>query len=164
MRTSLAILAVLLVAAVIPACAPTTPDAFTPPAPRTEEPKPAPAAAQAHTPTAAPTASPAAAKPTAAKPTATITRAAPNSSRQTLTLKVTSPLDESVVNASPVTVSGQTIPGAVVSVNGDLAVVDAAGRFHMTVNLDEGPNVLEIVASDDNGSELSAILRLIYEP
>jgi hypothetical protein len=52
----------------------------------------------------------------------------------------------------------------VVSVNGDLVEVDAGGRFQTTVTLDEGPNIIEVVASDENGKELGVILHVIYEP
>jgi len=118
--------------------------------------------------------------PTALKPTAfassspaslqTATARAPTSvptlksNVPTLALKVTTPQDESIVNAASITVAGQTIVGAVVSVNGNLVDVDASGKFQTTVQLDEGPNIIEVVASDVTGNELSAILRVIYEP
>jgi len=81
-----------------------------------------------------------------------------------LTLLVKSPLDESIVSASTITVIGSTSPNAVVSVDGQLATVDAAGNFQLAVTLDEGPNIIEVVASDINGNELSAILSIIYQP
>lgn len=59
---------------------------------------------------------------------------------------------------------GQTTPGAVVSVNGNLADVDAAGKFQKAVMLDEGTNVIQVVASDETGTELNVILLVIYEP
>lgn len=51
-----------------------------------------------------------------------------------------------------------------VSVNGDLVEVDATGKFQTAVTLDEGPNIIEVVASDENGNELGVILSVIYEP
>lgn len=119
------------------------------PTPTVPAPKPVPAAAATVTPAAAPvTRATAVAKPNAAP----------------LTLKVTTPLDESVVNTSVITVAGQTTPGAVVSIDGDLVDVDASGKFQAQVSLEEGPNVLEITASDDKGSEVSSVVRLDYEP
>jgi Glucodextranase, domain B len=59
---------------------------------------------------------------------------------------------------------GTTTPNAVVSVNGQLATVGAKGNFQLTLTLDEGPNVIEVVASDVNRNELSAILSVIYQP
>ena len=107
-------------------------------------------------------------KPTAAAtPSATLARVAPpaaSASSPALILKVIGPADETVVNASSITVAGQSSPGAVVSVDGALADIDAQGNFRHTVQLDEGPNILEIVASDDSGKQVSAVLRVIYEP
>ncbi len=77
---------------------------------------------------------------------------------------MTTPADASVVNTNPVTVTGQSIPGAIVSINGDLADIDAKGNFNLIIQLDEGPNILEIVASDDNGNQVDTVLRVIYEP
>lgn len=96
--------------------------------------------------------------PTALKPTVS------KSSPPSLALKVTTPQDESTVNVASIPIVGQTIVGAVVSVNGNLVDVDASGKFQTTVKLDEGPNIIQVVASDVNGNELSAILRVIYEP
>ncbi len=81
-----------------------------------------------------------------------------------LALKVTTPQDESIVDVASIPVVGQTVVGAVVSVNGNLVDVDASGKFQTMVKLDEGPNIIEVVASDVTGNELSAILRVIYEP
>lgn len=102
-----------------------------------------------------------------AAPVATSTRAAsasPRSNSHALTLAVTNPVDASIVNTHTVMVAGQSLPDAVVSVNGELANMDPQGNFHLTIQLDEGPNILEVVASDDSGTEVNAILSLIYEP
>lgn len=107
--------------------------------------------------------SPAAPQPSTAR-TPTSVPTPLKSNAPTLALKVTTPQDESTVNAASVAVAGQTIVGAVVSVNGNLVDVDANGKFQTTVQLDEGPNIIEVVASDVTGNELSAILRVIYEP
>ncbi len=68
------------------------------------------------------------------------------------------------MDTGSIAVAGQSSPGAVVSVNAELADIDAEGNFRYTAHLDEGPNILEIVASDDSGKEASAVLRVIYEP
>ncbi len=172
MRRRLIVLTALWLSALVSACARATP-ALPPVLEQPIVPSSPVPTAEAYTPTAASTATLSAAKPatvkpsTAAKPTATMTRAAtaaPKTSPAALKLLVTSPVDESVVNVASITVTGQTIPGAVVSVNGDLIDVDATGKFRIPVNLEEGPNVMEIVASDDRGSELSTVVRIIYEP
>lgn len=79
-----------------------------------------------------------------------------------LYLKVTEPQDESIVNTSVVMVRGETTADAVVTVNGTIAEVDADGRFSATVSLEEGPNVIEVFASDFEGREASEFLSVIY--
>ena len=79
-------------------------------------------------------------------------------------LTVTQPTDESIINADKVEVIGITTPGAVVSINGELAEVDEEGSFTMMVVLEEGPNIIEVIASDLEGNEESHILVVIYVP
>ncbi|MBM3942308.1 MAG: hypothetical protein FJ316_05195 [SAR202 cluster bacterium] len=68
-------------------------------------------------------------------------------------LDVSSPADESVVTKSPVDVAGKAAPDAVVTVNGQVVEVDANGRFNVQVTLEEGPNVIEVLASDFSGQK-----------
>lgn len=79
-----------------------------------------------------------------------------------LPLVVTEPEDESTVNTSEVTVRGETNPDAVVTVNEIVADVDADGKFSATVSLEEGPNVIEVYASDFEGREAGEVLSVIY--
>ncbi len=79
-------------------------------------------------------------------------------------LTVTQPADDSIINADKVEVMGRTTPGAVVSVNGELAEVDEEGNFTMMVVLEEGPNIIEVLASDLEGNEDSRTLVIIYVP
>lgn len=79
-------------------------------------------------------------------------------------LTVTSPEDETTVTADSMEVTGETTPDAVVSVNGEPVEVDASGNFTVTVELVEGPNFLEVVASDFAGNEVQEIRAVIYLP
>jgi hypothetical protein len=79
-----------------------------------------------------------------------------------LFLEVTTPADESVVTGSQLTVKGNTDPTAVVSVNGVLVEVDLEGEFCTAVALEEGPNCIEVVASDYEGREACEALTVIY--
>ena len=79
-----------------------------------------------------------------------------------LSLEITEPADEAVFDVSRITLSGKTLPDAVVSINGAIADVDYQGIFTGEVNLDAGPNVIEVVASDFYSNEESAILTVIY--
>jgi len=81
-----------------------------------------------------------------------------------LWLQVLSPQDEAVVNTPQMDVIGSAPAGAVISVNDEILIVGDDGQFKTTVSLDEGPNLIEIIASDDNGNETSLILTIIYEP
>ena len=69
-----------------------------------------------------------------------------------------------MVNTPQVDVIGSAPAGAVISINDDILIVGADGQFKTTVALDEGPNLIEVVASDDNGNETSFILTITYEP
>ncbi len=132
--------------------------------------EPAPAATSTSVPTAtalqAPSPTPTPAADTAPAPTATpITAAAltPDDTER-LFLEIIEPEDESVVSTEAVAVQGSTAADAVVSVNGAVVEVDAQGAFEAIVTLEEGPNLIEIVASDLTGAEESRDIVVIYIP
>jgi len=81
-----------------------------------------------------------------------------------LWLQVLAPQDEAVVNTPQVDVIGSAPAGAVISVNDEILIVGDDGQFKTTVFLDEGPNLIEIIASDDNGNETFLILAVTYAP
>ena len=77
-------------------------------------------------------------------------------------LTITEPLDETTVYTADLVVKGQTEPDAVVSVNEAVVDVDAEGKFSTMVTLEEGPNPIEVLASDFEGNEGSVTLTVIY--
>ena len=79
-------------------------------------------------------------------------------------LLVTEPEDQTIVSASSQPVSGRTAPDAIVSVNGVGVEVDGAGAFSTTVNLEQGPNLIEVVGTSPDGRVLSAVLAVIFRP
>ena len=81
-----------------------------------------------------------------------------------LWLQVASPLDEAMVDAPQVDVLGSALAGAVISVNDEILLVGADEQFRAVVLLEEGPNLIEVLASDENGNEVSALLTITYEP
>jgi Glucodextranase, domain B len=104
-----------------------------------------------------------------AMPTAAVIEASPTveivpTVTGNLSFQVTSPLDGDIVNIPQVDVIGSAPSGTVVSVNDDIIVVGENGQFKSIVVLDEGPNLIEIVASDDNGNETDLELTVVYEP
>jgi hypothetical protein len=79
-----------------------------------------------------------------------------------LSLVVTQPQDDYITDVDTVEVKGHTSPGAVVSVNEDVAIADNQGDFTVTVTLDEGPNIIDVVASDDAGNQTGVTLVVAY--
>ncbi|MCH8109326.1 MAG: DUF4382 domain-containing protein, partial [Chloroflexi bacterium] len=80
-------------------------------------------------------------------------------------LEIVSPEGDTIFVESPTTViSGLTRVDAVVSVNDDLVDVDEAGFFKALVKLEEGPNIIEVVASVAGGEEEFVILTVFYLP
>ena len=77
-------------------------------------------------------------------------------------LLVTEPENQSIVSVSFLSLSGRTGPNAIVSVNGRSVPVDRFGYFSSSVQLDEGPNVIDVVATNDDGRTLSTVLAVIY--
>jgi len=110
-----------------------------------------------------PTPTQTATRPAEATPTPTAT---PSTSAQEVSgdffLTVLTPISESVVNQSTVQVQGRTLPDAVVTVNGEMVAVDGEGRFSTVVLLEEGPNVIEVIASDFEGNQESQVITVIY--
>ncbi len=77
-------------------------------------------------------------------------------------LLVTEPENESIVSESMLPMAGRTGPNAIVSINGRSVPVDRFGYFSGSVSLDEGPNVIDVVATNDDGRTLSTVLAVIY--
>jgi hypothetical protein len=94
------------------------------------------------------------------------TLALPNTPTPTMPFTITldAPRDGETTNASPLLVSGLTIPNAIVSVNDTVGLANADGRFALTVPLEAGPNVLEIIASKPTGDQTSLIITILYQP
>ena len=81
-----------------------------------------------------------------------------------LSIQVISPLDEEILNTPEVVVIGTAPAGTVISINEEIILAGGDGSFRVTLSLEEGPNLIEIVASDINGSEVTQLLTVMYEP
>ena len=81
---------------------------------------------------------------------------------QPFLLLVTEPQDQSVLSQENIRLSGRTGPEAVVSVNGVSVSVDRVGIFSTMVNLNPGPNIIDVVATNDDGQVLSTVVAVIY--
>lgn len=65
------------------------------------------------------------------------------------------------LETAQLTIQGVTLPGAVVSVDGDIVDVDDQGNFAGMTSLDEGANEIEVVASDGDGNQVSTTLFVV---
>jgi hypothetical protein len=75
-------------------------------------------------------------------------------------LNITQPLDGSTINGDAVNVTGQTVTGAIVTVNDQSGIADPNGNFNIQLNLESGLNPIDVVATDNNGNQ-SEILLLV---
>jgi hypothetical protein len=79
-------------------------------------------------------------------------------SQGTLPLTITSPIDSATLSTSTVIVQGQTTPGATVTANSNSDVADANGNFSIDVSLENGPNAIDVIATDDSGNQGEVLL------
>jgi hypothetical protein len=79
-------------------------------------------------------------------------------------LVITEPQDQSIVSVRNLRLSGRTGPEAIVSVNGVSVNVDTLGLFSTIVTLEPGPNIIDVVATNDDGRGLSTVIAVIYRP
>lgn len=85
----------------------------------------------------------------------------PEAVGQRVFLDLTGIENESVVEASEVTIVGATTPDALVSVNGQSVDVELNGSFSVDLVLDPGPNFIEIVSSNLRGQETSRVFSVV---
>ena len=134
------------------------------------QPAPTPTAKPSPTPTATPTAKPAPTPTPASTPTPTPTPVpSPSTTAPTITpvslfLTILEPANESIVETSTVIIRGKTVADAIISVNGEPVDVGTSGNFSWQVTLDEGPNVFDIIATDEDGNEVDAQLVISFSP
>ena len=72
--------------------------------------------------------------------------------------------DESIVRSDTVLLRGITSADAIVSVNDVIVEVQADGTFELTIVLVPGPNFVDVVASNLDGSAHSSSLAIISIP
>lgn len=73
--------------------------------------------------------------------------------------------DGTQVSSSDFTLNGQAEPETVLSVNDDqILVVGEDGKFSIPLTLDEGPNLIQIAASDAEGNTLDMEISILFDP
>lgn len=81
-----------------------------------------------------------------------------------LFLNVMAPANETITDVNTVTIEGQTIPDAVLSINGNLITLDAQGNFSVPETLNEGTNIFDIIVTDEAGNQVTNELLVSYAP
>lgn len=78
-------------------------------------------------------------------------------------LVVTAPTDGQVLDEPSVRIEGETDPAAIVTVNGERAVVEEGGRFGLTLGVPRGVTTLRIEAKRRYGSVAALERHVIYD-
>ncbi len=101
----------------------------------------------------------------AVSPTPSVTVTA-TPAASSLSLIISQPADNAIVNHSPVVIKGRTIPGATVVLIGDddevILVADKDGNFETKFKLTGGANDIEATAYNQNGAEKKIIFTVTY--
>lgn len=79
-------------------------------------------------------------------------------------LLITKPETQSIVSQKDIVLAGRTSSGSIVSVNGVSVPVDPLGIFSSTITLSDGPNIIDVLATSNEGDVLSSIIAIIYRP
>jgi hypothetical protein len=61
-------------------------------------------------------------------------------------------------------VSGRAPTDTVISINDEIILIEENQEFSVRISLDEGPNIIEVVASDSLEQEVSFLLTVFYNP
>ena len=84
--------------------------------------------------------------------------------KSAISLTVSSPVNGFISTNPTVLVKGITLPNADVAVNDSDMKADAKGTFSVSIKLDEGDNIIAIIANDDQGNVAEKELTVIYTP
>ena len=80
------------------------------------------------------------------------------------TLLVTEPANLTIVADQPIRIAGRTRPGTLITVNGVAVAVDELGQFATLVQLESGPNIIDVIARSTHGQTLSSTISVIFTP
>lgn len=80
-----------------------------------------------------------------------------------LKLEIISPSNNARVTAPSITLRGKTISGAEVFVNEKELVADQNGNFSVEMLLDEGNNIIMVVANDKDGKAGEQDITVVYD-
>lgn len=107
-----------------------------------------------------PSATPEAIKSTSSLPSVMPTSVVKNAG---IKLTVSSPVSGATVTKASLTVRGTTTKGADISVNETDTLADQNGNFSAVITLDEGENLVFVVASDSEGNYAEEEISVTYD-
>ncbi len=81
-----------------------------------------------------------------------------------LWVTIISPQDGDSFEGSEIAVNGQAPLDTVLTINDGFLYLDQAINFSYPLSLQEGANLIEIIASNSAGTELDILLTVYYEP
>lgn len=106
------------------------------------------------------------ASPTPATQTSVLPTPASQPSAQNLSLSITSPEDEALVNTDTVSLTGKTSPNALVAImyedEQQITQADARGEFSATIDLIAGYNNISVTAFDSEGKDTTQSVVVTY--
>ena len=80
-------------------------------------------------------------------------------------LEITSPeQSEVIVDTNSITVAGRTTVDAALSVGDKFIDIGLDGSFKAVVHLEDGVNIIEVVASIATGEQFNQVITVIYAP
>src|SRR4030042_5304041 len=81
-----------------------------------------------------------------------------------LSVRILAPTDGDIFETPDILLVGEAAAGTVISVNDALTIADIQGDFAVPLHLEVGTNLLEIVASNGTGDQVSATLVVSFLP
>lgn len=75
-----------------------------------------------------------------------------------LPVDIISPADGATIFGKSIIVQGKTTAGAMVCVNGNPVIADTNGIFNISIDLEEGLNPIDVIATDDNNNQGEILL------
>ena len=100
------------------------------------------------------------------QPTVTTSLGNPDSTKTGLSLAISKPEDETIINTEKTTVSGTTEPNtqiAIITETGEYILEsDEKGIFAQEISLASGTNEIMVTAFTDTGEEISKTINVVY--
>lgn len=102
--------------------------------------------------------------PTQAANNISPTRAGAATAPAQLSLAITQPIDGTQFTTARIIVAGKTAAKAEVFISDQELIADGSGNFSTSLILDEGENIIMVVANDDSGNSSEQEITVSYNP